>query len=213
MDTLEDAKNSSVFRQLASFCVMEYLPTVHETTGEPTGIILPRSEAIAEKKWCMSTNVFVVNSHGQILCHQRSLKKERYPGVWSTHLGGHVCSDETFESNAQKELHEEAGIKVESSRLIPWRTTRLSHARLWVKEFVTYLDLPVEAFTPQEGEVEKFAWMNPEEILESKRLDHTKWLAGTHDFATEYHCLRAVLSSAHALGKIDINPDLTKWAL
>lgn len=192
---------------------MEYLSTVHEVTGELTGLSLPRSEAIAKAEWCMSTNIFVVNEHGQILCHQRSLGKERHPGVWSTHLGGHVSAQETFETNAQKEVEEEAGVKVESNQLLAWRTTRLPLARLWVREFVTYLNLPVEAFTPQPGEVERFAWLSAEEILESRRLNPHDWMAGTHDFATEYHCLRAVLSSAHTIGHIEIAPALTKWGI
>ncbi len=192
---------------------MEYLPTVHEHTGELTGVILPRPEAIRDGAWCMSTNIFVMNSKGEILCHQRSLNKERVPGTWSTHLGGHVGSDETFETNAHKEVFEESGVEVKPEDLISWRTTKLPTARLWVKEFVVYIDQPVEAFTPQMGEVEKFAWMSPEMILSEQAKNPSAWLAGTHDFEIEHHCLRAALNVAHGAQKISIAPSLFTWAV
>lgn len=174
---------------------MERLAIVNEHTGQLMGYSLPRAEAIAKGEWCRTTNVFVVNSKGEILCHQRSLKKERLPGGWSTHLGGHVCEGEDFNDNACKELAEEAGITVPASSVIPWRTSKLTKARVWVRDFATLWDGAAEDLTPQEGEVEKFAWMSFEEIMERSQKEPHLWFAGTHDFATEYACLRAVLAA------------------
>lgn len=188
---------------------MEALAIVHPVTNTPIGT-LPRAQAIQEGAWCRSTNVFVMNKQGEILCHQRSLKKERMPGVWSTHLGGHVGSDESYESNALKELAEESGIVVDASALIPWRTTKLETARLWVREYVVFIDEAEHTLVPQPGEVEQFAWKSPSEILEAAKADPS-WCAGTHDFMVEYHCLKAALTVAHASGKLAADVDLHTW--
>lgn len=181
----------------------ELLSVVHPETGELTGEHLPRAEALKRGAWCRSTNVFVLNASGDLLCHKRSRAKERYPGAWSTHLGGHVSKGETFETNAVKELGEEAGIDVNKKRLFAWRTTRKDDSRLWIREFVTICDSDVDDLVPQPGEVDEFRWMSPKEILRrSARAPRGKWLAGTHDFRTEYQCMLAALNVARSMGAV-----------
>lgn len=188
---------------------MEALAIVHPETNAPIGI-LPRAQAIKEQAWCRSTNVYVMNHAGQILCHQRSLQKERMPGVWCTHLGGHVGSDESYEVNALKELQEESGIVVTADQLIPWRTTKIDKARLWVREFVVHIDETAHQLVPQPGEVEQFAWMSADDIIQAAKND-TSWCAGTHNFMVEYHCLKTALTVAHAGGKLSADVDLQTW--
>lgn len=190
---------------------MEKLEIVSPETGHPTGLCLPRNEAIQQRLWCRTTNIFVLNAKGEVLCHQRSLQKERLPGLWVTHLGGHVASDETYESNALKELAEEAGIVVEPRQMVHWRTTRLDSARLWMREFVVLCDVDADRLVPQPGEVERFAWRSPQQILKAKQIDPEGWCAGTHDFATEYMCLRAALNAADAVGAFQTPPQLYSW--
>ncbi len=202
--TLSGASCVSLF-----FC-MEHLEIVHEHSGELVGSTLPRGEAKEQKAWCRSTNVYVLNSAGEVLCHQRSLSKESYPGYWITHLGGHVGVGETYETNAQKELEEEAGISVEPHTLIAWRTTRVPVSQLWTREFVTVVDREAHHFTPQAGEVECFLWKTPHEIIKEAR-EGVNWRAGTHDFWTEYHCLRAVLATAQAHGLMKLPRETHVW--
>ncbi len=190
---------------------MEFLPLVSEFTGELTGESLSRPEVIKRRAWCRSTNIFVLNHAGQILCHQRSMQKDRLPGVWLTHVGGHVGMDETYESNAQKELAEEAGIVLPVQSLIPWRTTRIPISRLWTREFVTLCDLDEASLVPQPGEVERFRWMSVAEIMQAAKESPTLWQAGTHDFLVEYNCLRAVLSAAHSFGVLPVPERLCTW--
>lgn len=184
---------------------------VHEETGELLGYSVSRKEVIEKQMWCRSTNVFVMNGNGEILVHQRSKQKERYPGVWCTHLGGHVSCGEDFDSNAIKELGEEAGICVDGMCVLPWRTTKLDVARLWVREYIVVIDKPVDAFLPQPGEVDRFVWMKPEEIIEASTLFPESWLAGTHDFTTEYACLRAAISVAASVGMMPLSKSMQVW--
>lgn len=189
---------------------MEHLEIVNEFTGELLGVTLPRPDAIAQQAWCQSTNIYVLNSEGKVLCHQRSLDKERMPGFWMTHLGGHVGVGESFDSNAVKELEEEAGVTVDPAHVIHWRTTRIPKARLWTKEYVVIVDKAHHEFTPQPGEVEKFEWKTPEEILDEAK-NKGNWCAGTHDFLVEYHCLRAALTVAHHHGSKTVPKHATVW--
>lgn len=189
---------------------MEILATVHPHTNELTGS-LPRAEAIQSQAWCRSTNIYVMNHAGEILCHQRSLQKERMPGVWVTHLGGHVGADESYLDNAHKELAEESGIQLDQTALIPWRTTKLEEARLWVKEYVVLIDAAAHKLIPQPGEVEKFSWFSPQDILALSEQNGDQWCAGTHDFKVEYHCLKSALTVAHANGTLTPDIDLQTW--
>jgi isopentenyldiphosphate isomerase len=195
----------------------EKIEVVDPETGLPTGVCLPRHEVLANQSWCRSTNVYVLNSHGQVLCHQRSLQQERLPGVWCTHLGGHLAEGEDYATTARKELFEESGISKTNEEIIPWRTLRAEHTpsspnvRLWIGEYVTLHDGDVSELIPQPGEVERFAWMTPNEILESAKQDPKMWCAGTQDFRVEYSCMRAALTAAQAMGVLRPQRDMHVW--
>ncbi len=152
-----------------------------------------------------------MNSKGEILCHQRSLNKERMPGVWSTHLGGHVSSTESYEENAHKELQEESGIDIDPSSLVAWRTTKIEQSHLWVREYVVVVDKDVNELIPQPGEVEKFAWLSPAEIMASVKEEPTKWWPTTAHFMQDYHCLRAAITAAASNAKFTCPVDLHTW--
>ena len=97
---------------------MENLELICSTTGEGLGIAVPRHAALRAQVWCRSTNIYVLNHKGEVLVHQRSMQKERMPGVWVTHLGGHVGEGENYETNALKELEEEVKRLIEENNFI-----------------------------------------------------------------------------------------------
>lgn len=196
--------------------IQEFLQIVDENTGEPTGEHISRKEALEKKLWCRTTNIFVLNSKGEILCHQRSLEKERFPGAWSTHFGGHITEGESFKISALKEIEEEIGLKVNAFQLIPWRTSRKVLSRIWVRDFITVYDGNIEDLKLQKSEIEKVEWMTAEEIMaeldSESELGMTNWLAGTHDFNTDYQCMRAVLTATIDAGIFGGNfTHLKKW--
>jgi isopentenyldiphosphate isomerase len=191
---------------------MEHLPIVCEHTNTELGV-LPRPEAIKTGAWCRSTDVYIMNSDGQILCHQRSMEKERNPGCWSTHVGGHVGVGETYDTNALKELEEEAGVKKDAKQLIQWRTAKNEKGRLWVRKYVVLHDAPESAFIPQPGEVESFKWHSLEEIMKMTAEHPELWMPGTpgYDFTAEYEAMRAALVVAHNLGACEIPDAMHVW--
>lgn len=194
----------------------ELLQIVDSETGEPTGEHISRKELHEKKLWCRTTNIFVLNSQGQILCHQRPLNKEHFPGAWSTHFGGHVTKGESFKVSALKELGEEIGLDVNAFQLIPWRTSKKEPYRIWVRDFITVYDGAIEDLQLQEEEIEGVAWYSADEVLaflSAEGQDGTdQWMAGTHNFAADYQCMRAVLTATIDAGIFggDYKP-LTKW--
>lgn len=193
----------------------ELLQIVDENTGEPTGEHLPRKEVLEKKLWCRTTNIFVLNTEGQILCHQRSKNKERFPGAWSTHFGGHVTKDESFKISALKELEEEIGIKVNPFQLIPWRTSRKEVSRVWIRDFLTVYQGDISDLNLQKEEIDAIEWKNVEDIIEAIDTEDegdVAWLAGTHDIYSDYQCMRAVLTATIDAGIYggDFKP-LHKW--
>lgn len=197
----------------------ELLQVVDPETGEPTGQLLTRKDLFEQKAWCRTTNIFVLNSKGEVLCHQRSLDKERFPGAWATHFGGHVTKDESFKISALKELEEEISLKVNPFQLIPWRTSKKDVSRIWVRDFLTLYNGTTADLKIQESEIQRIKWFTPEEILKqlesesADSLDGASWLAGTHDFFSDYQCMRAVLTAALDIGIFggDYKP-LHKWS-
>ena len=184
----------------------ELLQVVDEHTGEPTGEHVSRAELFEKNLWCRTTNIFVFNSAGEILCHERSKNKERFPGAWSTHFGGHVTKGESFKISALKEVQEEIGITVNPFQLIPWRTSKKEISRIWIRDFLTVFDGQISELTIQKEELDQVKWVKIDDLLamlddETATSDSAvQWLAGTHNFEADYQCMRAVLTAALDIG-------------
>lgn len=184
----------------------EMLQVVDPNTGEPTGEHASRKDLYEKKLWCRTTNIYVLNTTGQVLCHQRALDKERYGGAWSTHFGGHVTEGESFKISALKELMEEIGLQVLPFQLIPWRTSKITASRIWVRDFITVYDGDIKNLKIQEEEVQQIKWFDVQDIVDELDAEDiyndksTEWLAGTHDFNADYQCMRAVLTATIDIG-------------
>lgn len=58
-----------------------------------------------------SVHIFIIDSQGKLFCRQRSFKKQRYTGYWSTSVGAHVLLGQTYDEVAYKSLSNTLGIK------------------------------------------------------------------------------------------------------
>ncbi len=58
-----------------------------------------------------AVHVFIIDSQGRLFCRQRSAKKERYPEYWSTSVGAHVFTGETYDAVAKRALLSDLGIR------------------------------------------------------------------------------------------------------
>lgn len=57
-----------------------------------------------------SVHVLIMNSQGMLFCRQRKLDSLRYPGYWSTAVGAHLTSGQSYETEAQSALQATLGI-------------------------------------------------------------------------------------------------------
>ncbi len=57
-----------------------------------------------------AVHVLVFNHRGEIFLQQRSIKKDRQPGLWDSSASGHLDSGEDYDACAQRELREELGL-------------------------------------------------------------------------------------------------------
>lgn len=57
-----------------------------------------------------AVHIFIVNSSGRLFCRQRSSKKQIYPSYWSTSVGAHVMSGQTYNQVARQSLKSDLGI-------------------------------------------------------------------------------------------------------
>ena len=81
--------------------------------GNPAGEA-PRSVCHSDKTLIqMVVHIEIFNDKGDIYLQKRSDKKDTYPGLWDTAVGGHVGAGENPEDAVVREAEEELGIKIE----------------------------------------------------------------------------------------------------
>lgn len=95
--------------------------------------VLPRSVVHARKLWHRAVHVFVFNTRGELLIHQRSASKDEEPLMWNSSCSGHVSAGEDYDLAVTRELMEELGLatpvefvaQLPASPLLAYEHTRL----------------------------------------------------------------------------------------
>lgn len=72
---------------------------------------LPRSTVHREHRLHRAVHIFVFDSAGRLLVHQRSATKDECPLVWNSSASGHVHAGESYDVAALRELEEELGLR------------------------------------------------------------------------------------------------------
>ena|SRR3989344_2729983 len=165
----------------------EFLFTVDEN-NQPIKSV-PRNRAHAEGIWHRSTGVWVVND-GKVLCQKRSLKKDTHAGMWQADFGGHMTPKEIYLDNAQKELEEETGIKLDRKNFKQVMTYRYSGIdqttgiddREFMGIFVANWGGDISKLKLEADEVQAVAWRTLDEL--AKLIGHDdSWVA--HGYESE----------------------------
>lgn len=111
------------------------------------------------------TAIWVIDENGNILLQQRKLNKKINPGKWGPAVSGTVEKDETYESNAYKELKEEIGldnIKLKEEKKF-FREIKNSKKFLQLYSCVISRNYKL---IPQEEEVEQLKWFTKKELVD-----------------------------------------------
>ena len=113
-------------------------------------------------------SVFVFNAKGEMLLHQRSLKKYHCGGLWTNACCSHPRSGETTLAAATRRLQEEMGFETPLEKIFDFTYQATFDNGLTEHEFdhvfVGYYD---GAIDPNYNEVEEFIWASMERIQDS----------------------------------------------
>lgn len=85
---------------------------VHDSSGNPTGVIKSYDDIHRDGDWHKSAHVWLINSKGQILLQRRSLNVHTRPGIWDNTAAGHIDTGNTSTFTAHQELKEEMGLDI-----------------------------------------------------------------------------------------------------
>lgn len=142
----------------------------------------PRATVQAQRLWCRSVHVWIVNDACQVLCHQRSMQKPSNPGRWTPHFGGHNNPGERYAAAALRELREETGLRVARRQLRPYMIYKWTAGHKFQAVFVLHWNGRIQDLTINHDEVDQVAWRRPELIGQSGDWTHfgyeTTLLAG-----------------------------------
>lgn len=123
-----------------------------------------RSEVDYTKDIFRTASLWITNSEGQILLAQRSKDKKVDPDKWAEAVGGTVEGTDSYKVTIYREAEEELGVVEEKFELSIKQFVNTPTARYFIQWYTLTLDWPLDNFHPQESEVQKIGWWNPEQL-------------------------------------------------
>lgn len=106
--------------------------------------------------------LWLTDQYGNILIAQRKLDKLNDPGKWGPAVAGTIEVGETYESNIYKEAEEELGLI--GLDFHPGPIQLVEHTRSFHCHWFTSVADQEYPFKLQPEEVEKVAWISPEDL-------------------------------------------------
>ncbi len=120
-----------------------------------------RKEIYTNKLCHRIVHVLIFDNNGKMLLQQRGKNSNYLPLGWSTSVGGHVKSGETYKQAAKREMEEEIGIKGKIQLIIK---EIYQDPRGFDKHLHIYKIISEGPFTPHYHEVEKLEFFTIPEI-------------------------------------------------
>lgn len=135
-----------------------------------------RHEVHEKGDWHRCSQVFVVNSQGQILCQKRALSVDMYPGMWDVKFGGHLHPEEEYVENAIQELQEELEIQKEKEEFVFFEVYKSEQDKEFQAVYFTKLDRNVESIHVEKEEVDIIEWKDIDDLEEIFKRHDPKWI-------------------------------------
>ncbi|MCL5016518.1 MAG: NUDIX domain-containing protein [Patescibacteria group bacterium] len=124
----------------------------------------PREEVHKDEHWHRNSNVWIVNSRGQVLCQQRSFKKDSSPGFWEPFFGGHVLAGDGYKETAIKECGEELGLEMKEEELFFIAVHKIRHTKEFVSVYMMEWNGEVDAIRYEKDEINQLRWIDIGEL-------------------------------------------------
>lgn len=123
-----------------------------------------RDEVHKDGHWHRNSNVWIVNPKDQVLCQQRSFKKDSSPGFWEPFFGGHVLSGDSYLETAIKECGEELGLEIGEENLFFIAVHKIRHTKEFVSVYMTEWDGEADAIRYEKDEINRLKWVDIEKL-------------------------------------------------
>lgn len=126
-------------------------------------------------------SVFIFNSRGKMLIHQRAAGKYHGGGLWTNACCSHPLPGETLEDAVCRRLSQEMGMSCEVRKIFDFVYRAEVENGLTEYEFDhVYVGVTDAEPVPNKDEVQAWEWRHPEEILSdlsSEPERYTIWFA------------------------------------
>ena len=156
---------------------------------EPSGLVIGE----ATRSYCHGgsrllhpvVHLHLVNSSMEICLQKRSARKDLYPGLWDTAVGGHVSFGESIEETLYREAGEEIGLSCFNPFWLETYVYESEKERECVSVVASVGDFDL---SPDEDEVDEVRWWSLDEI--EKNLGKSLF---TPNFEDEFGRIRSRL--------------------
>ena len=152
---------------------------ITDDSGIPTGKTVTRSEAHDKGIPHRTAHIWIVRKDKdtyQVLLQKRSAEKESFPGMYDTSSAGHVQAGDAPLESAQRELHEELGIRAHEGDLTFAGKFHIKyemefHGKMFRDNEVAFVyvyekPVDIDRLVLQKEEVDEVRWFDIEEVHE-----------------------------------------------
>jgi len=113
-----------------------------------------------------AVHVLVFNSRGEVFLQQRSMFKDRQPGLWDSSASGHLDCGENYDTCAVRETREELGLELQAA---PLRLFKLAASPETDQEHLWVYRCQAEGpFSLCPDEIQRGDWFTPQTV--------TRWM-------------------------------------
>lgn len=124
----------------------------------------PRKLVHEKGLWHRTSDAWIVNKRGMLLCSQRSFAKDSDPGMWDSRFGGHVLASDDYLSSLIKELKEEIGLDIKEGELIEIGLFKSYRKKDFPKQYLLRRDLDATALEFEKDEIERVEWFDFKDV-------------------------------------------------
>lgn len=122
-----------------------------------------RGDLTPQDIWRISV-IWAFNSKKEFLIAKRHKTKKISPDKWGPAVAGTVEEGETYDTNVEKELEEELGIK--NVKITPYKKIfyRIGDVGRFCFIYTIFIDIPIDQMVLQETEVSEVKWISIEDL-------------------------------------------------
>ena len=176
----------------------EELIDVLDENGIKTGQIMTRNEIHKQGLWHRAIVVAIINEKNEILLQQRSMEKEKNPGLWDISAAGHISCGQDSLSAATREINEEVSVNLgfnvevkEFRFMYSFRKQQVFKEDFIENQFYDFFvlrqqGLNKESVKFQESEVQDIKFVTVTELNELRKANQIVQRDEVYDVLTEY---------------------------